>query len=273
MAKRDATRATLAVGFILLACAHWACAPRLDEPQVRTRLVERLQLHNDQLHVRSITREAQPVASIDYGGAPAKLRFRYQDGAWVIDAVEREGRWESADEALRDLSRDLPEQARALQMAEVMPRYARTLKVLAGWSSLLSAECGSGLPSSERALLDLHAVYHRSLFANRGGADLHNPEMFLRDAWWKLFHVGFSATRVDVQSSGGDGRMDTPDDLRLTYARTKVRGDVTVCMPRFTIPAAVADALGRDDAPAAWNCADLIRALKRSEQLALVGDR
>jgi hypothetical protein len=270
VSRRVAVRIILTFGFICLACAHWACAPRLDEQQVRTRLVDQLQLQNDRLHIQSITREPQPVASIDYGGAPAKLRFHFQDGVWVIDAVDRDGRWELADRALRELARELPARARALQMADVMPRYARTLKLLIGWSSLLSADCGPGLPSSQRALLDLHAIYHRTLFANKGGADLHNPDMFVRDAWWKMLHVTFSPTRVDVQSSGADGRVDTPDDMRLTYTRQHVREGINVCMPHFTLPAAAADELGRKDAPEPWNCEVLMAALKRSGQLELV---
>jgi hypothetical protein len=272
MEKRVAVRFILAIGLILFVSVHWGCAPRLDEQQVRTRLVEQLQLRNDQLRIRSITRDARPVASVDYGGAVANLRFRYQDGVWVIDAVERQGRWESPDQGLRGLARELTAKARALQVAEVMPRYARTLKLLTGWATLLTADCGAGLPLSQAALLNLHGTWHRTLFANRGG-EFHNADLFLRDAWWKMLHVTFSVTRVDVQSSGYDARMDTPDDLRLTYTRSHLRPGVDVCMPHYTLPEFVAEALGRNDAPAAWNCEDLIAALKRSGQLELVADR
>ncbi len=271
MAKRVAGRFVLALGLIFCVFVHWACAPRLDEPQVRTRLVEQLQLRNDQLRIRSITRDARPVASVDYGGALANLRFRYQDGVWVIDAVERRGRWDSADQA-PVLARELTEKARALQIAEVMPRYARTLKLLTGWSTLLTADCGSGLPLSQAALLNLHATWHRALFVNRSG-EFHNADLFLRDAWWKMLRLSFSATRADVQSSGYDARMDTADDLRLTYTRAHLRPGVDVCMPHYTLPAFAADALGRQDAPSGWNCVDLIEALKRSGQLELITER
>ena len=271
MAKHVAVRSILALG-IIFAAIHWACAPRLDEQQVRTRLVEQIQLRSDQLRIRSITRDAQPVASVDYGGAVAKLRFRYQNGVWVIDAVEREGRWESADSALGAFARELMEKARALQVAEAMPRYARTLKLLTGWATLLTADCVSGLPASQSALLNLHAAGHRTLFENRGG-EYHNADLFLRDAWWKMLHVSYSPTRVDVQSSGADGRMDTPDDLKMTYTVSHVRAGIELCMPHYTMPASAAEALGRKDAPAAWNCADLMFALKRSEQLELIADQ
>jgi hypothetical protein len=36
------------------------------------------------------------------------------------------------------------------------------------------------------------------------------------------------------------------------------------------MPAVVAEALGRSDAPAQWNCADLVSALKKGEMLDLV---
>jgi len=271
MSKRVAVRIVLALG-IIFAAVHWACAPRLDEPQVRTRLVGQLQLSNDQLHVRSITRDPHPVATVDYGGAVAKLRFRYQDGVWVIDAVEREGRWDSADSALHVLAHELTVKARALQVAEIMPRYARTLRLLTGWATLLTANCETGLPVSQAALLDLHSAGHRKLFENRGG-EYHNADLFLRDAWWKMLHVSYSPRRVDVQSSGADGRMDTPDDLKMTYTVSHVRAGVELCLPHYTVPVFAAEALGRQDAPNAWNCADLMFALKRSEQLELIADQ
>ncbi len=264
MRKQAAVRIILVAGLILSS----ACAPRLDEEQARARIVQGLHLQNDQLRVRSITRDSQPIVSIDYGGAAAKLRFRYQDGVWVVDAVERDGRWEPADQGLRTLERELPEKARALQMAELMPRYARTLRLLTGWSTLLSAACDEALPSSQGVLMDLHAATHRSLFKNRGG-EFHDADLFVRDAWWKALHVSFATERVDVQSSGADGRMDTADDLKLTYTRTLVRQGIHLCLPHFTMPAWVADALGRPDAPKEWNCEDLMNALKKSGQLEL----
>jgi hypothetical protein len=276
MARPVAVRIIFALGIIFLTAADWACAPRLDEQQARTRLVDQLQLQDDQLRIRSITRDALPVASIDYGGAVANLRFRRQEGVWVIEAVERDGRWEPADRAVQVLRQELTAKAHARQMAEVMPRYARTLKLLVGWSTLLTADCGSGLPTSQAALLNLHAIWHRTLFVSRGGelsGEFHNGDLFLRDAWRKLLHVTFSAARVDVQSSGADGRMDTPDDVRLAYTQTPIRPSVTACTAHYAMPATVADALGRSDAPPAWNCADLLTALKRSELLELVADR
>jgi hypothetical protein len=276
VAKRVAVRVILAFGVIILAAAEWACAPRLDEQQVRTRLVDQLQLKDAQLGVRSISRDALPVASIDYGGAAANIRFRYQDGVWVIEAVERDGRWEPADRAVPVLARELTAKAHARQIAEVMPRYARTLKLLVGWSTLLTADCGSGLPTSRAALLTLHATWHRTLFVSRGGeftGEFHDADLFLRDAWWKPLRVTFSAARVDVQSSGADGRMDTPDDVRLAYTRLHIRAGINACTAHYTMPATAAEALGRSDAPPAWNCADLLVALKRSEQLDLVENR
>jgi hypothetical protein len=64
--------------------------------------------------------------------------------------------------------------------------------------------------------------------------------------------------------------MDTPDDVHLVNARTPVRSGINACMPHYTMPTFVADALGRAAAPAQWNCADLLSALKNGEMLDLV---
>jgi hypothetical protein len=247
----------------------WACAPRLDEQQVRARLVEQLQLQNDQLRIVSITSDTLPVATVEYGGVGARVRFRHQNRVWVIDAVGQDGGWQPADRALPVFARQLTEKAHAKWIGDVMPRYARTLKLLVGWTELLSSNCWLGLPTSQTSLLNLHANWHRTLFPNRGG-EFHNADLFLRDAWWKPFRLTLTVARVEVQSSGADGRMDTPDDVRLVYTRAHVRRDVEVCLPHYTMPTFVVDALGRADAPAQWNCADLLSALKKGELLDLV---
>lgn len=272
MMKRVGVRFIVALCLAPLLAVHLACAPRLEEQQVRTRLVKQVQLQNDLLKVGSITRDTLPVASIDYGGARANVRFRYQDSVWVIDAVERKGTWVPADRAVPGLAAELTAEARVRQTAEMMPRYARTLKLLVGWSALLSADCSEGLPLSQTALLNLHATWHRALFENKG-TEFHSADLFLRDAWWKPLRLKFSATRTDVQSSGWDRVMDSPDDVRLVYTRSPVRAGINVCMPYFTMPAFAAEAIGRPDAPAASNSSDLMLALKRSGRLELVADR
>jgi hypothetical protein len=265
MIRRVAVR-LIPVIAIIVGAAQLACAPRLEEAQVRARLVDQLRLSKDELRVVSIDSAAQPVATIEYAGIRAGVRFRRQDGVWVIDAVEQEGRFEPADRAVPVLARRLSEKAHARWIESVMPRYARTLKLLIGWTDLLATDCSSGLPTSQTALVNLHAVWHRVLFPNRGG-EFHNMDLFLRDAWWKPFRVTLTARRVEVQSSGADGQMDTPDDLRMTYARTPIRSGVTACLPHYTLPAAVVEALSRPDAPTAWNCAELLSSLRRNEML------
>jgi hypothetical protein len=210
MIRRVAVR-LIPVIAIIVGAAQLACAPRLEEAQVRARLVDQLRLSKDELRVVSIDSAAQPVATIEYAGIRAGVRFRRQDGVWVIDAVEQEGRFEPADRAVPVLARRLSEKAHARWIESVMPRYARTLKLLIGWTDLLATDCSSGLPTSQTALVNLHAVWHRVLFPNRGG-EFHNMDLFLRDAWWKPFRVTLTARRVEVQSSGADGQMDTPDD-------------------------------------------------------------
>lgn len=264
MVRRIAGPLVLALGFILA-----ACAPSLDEPQVRARLVEQLQIQPDQLRIVSITSDAQPVATVEYGGIRSGIRFRRQEGVWVIDAVEQDGRWEPAERAVPVLTRRLNEQARARWIEDVVPRYARTLKLLIGWTQLLSEGCSAGLPTSQTALLNLHASWHRALFPGRGG-EFHNADLFIRDAWWKPFRLALTVTRVEVQSGGADSRMDTPDDVRLVYAQTPVRPGVNACLPHYAVPAPVAEALGRADAPAQWNCADLLSSLKKAEMIDLV---
>src|SRR5512136_2094429 len=68
-----------------------ACAPKLNEQDVTTRLSSQLNLPASAISVRSISRDSRPVATVDYGGAVADVRFRRQDGTWVIDAVARSG--------------------------------------------------------------------------------------------------------------------------------------------------------------------------------------
>ncbi len=266
MATPSAVRTSLGLVILVLAALHAACSPRLDEQQVRLRLVTDLQLSDAQLRIRSITPGKMPVAAIDYGGAVARIQFRRQDDVWVIEAVERDGRWEPADRALPKLARELAAGARAAHMADVMPRYARTLKLLVGWSTLLGADCTTGLPTSQKALLGLHAMWHRTLFVSRPGefaGEFHNPDLFLRDAWWRPFALSFSASQVNVRSSGQDGRMDTADDVQLTYTRRSLGQGMNVCRPAYLMPADVVEVLGRTDAPPAWNCADLIGAFKQ----------
>jgi hypothetical protein len=255
----------------ILALLQPACAPRLEEPQVRARLVEQLQLQSDQLRVVSITKEQMPVATVEYAGARADIRFRRQDDVWVIDAVGQDGRWESADRAVPALARQLTARARAKWMETAMPRYARTLKLLVGWVELLSTDCGT-LPLSQNALLTMHSAWHRMLFPNRGG-EFHNFDLFIRDAWWKPFRLTLTADLVEVVSGGADGRVATSDDVALAFARKRLAANITTCGPRYTIPQFVADALGSTDAPTAWNCAELISSLRRAEMLDLVADR
>lgn len=256
------------LGFIAVAFQS-ACAPRLDEQQIRARLVEQLQLQNDQLRVLAIGREEWPVVAIDYAGARAAIRFRRQDSVWVIEAVGQDGRWESADRAVPVLARQLTAKARAKWIESAMPRYARTLKLLIGWTDLLSTDC-SALPTSQKALVTLHAVWHRALFPNRGG-EFHNFDLFIRDAWWKPFRLTLTADRVAVESGGADNRLDTPDDVDLVFTRKPIRADA--CGPRYTLPAFVAGTLSRADAPNEWNCAELLSTLKKAEMLELVADR
>ncbi len=258
------------VTMTILALCQPACTPRLDEQQVRARLVEQLQLQADQLRVVTISSEELPIATIDYGGARAGIRFRRQDGVWVIDAVAQEGRWESADRALPVLASQLTARARAKRIESVMPRYARTLKLLVGWTELLSTDCGN-LPTSQNALINLHAAWHRTLFPNRGG-EFHNFDLFIRDAWWKPFRLTMTSTRVQVESGGADARLGTADDVQLVFTRKPV-GSVEYCAPRYTMPASVADALGSPDAPKEWNCSDLLTSLKTAEMLELVAER
>ncbi len=248
-----------------------ACAPRLEEPQVRARLVGQLQLQSDQLRVVSITNERMPVATVQYAGARAEIRFRRQDGVWVIDAVAQDGRWESADRAVPRLAQQLTARARTKYDEAVMPRYARTLKLMVGWVELLGMDC-SALPTSQNALVNLHAAWHRTLFPNRGG-EFHNFDLFIRDAWWKPFRLTLTSDRTEVQSGGADGRLGTRDDVLLVVARKPAGGSADYCLPHYTIPAIVADALGNVDAPEEWNCSRLLASLKTADMLELVADR
>jgi hypothetical protein len=252
---------------ICLICLIWgsACAPRLDEQQVRVRLLDQLHIRSDLLTIRSISAGDLPVAAIDYGGVEAQVRFRRQDGVWVVDAVGEGGRWDPADRAARAFGERLTEQARVRWLHEVMPRYARTLRLFVGWSELLDRACGPGLPASQGALLDLHAAWHRTLFPHRG-TEFHNTDLFERDGWRRSLRASLSSTQVEVVSAGPDGKMDTSDDVRMTYARTP-RGATVVCGARYAIPDFAADALGRADAPTAWNCADMLEAFRQGEML------
>ncbi len=249
-----------------------ACAPRLGDQQVRARLVEQLNLRADLLTIRSIAEGDLPVAAIDYGGVAAEVRFRRQDGVWVIDAVGQGGRWEPADRAVQVLGQRLAEQARARWLNDAMPRYARTLRLFVGWSELLDRACGSGLPVSETALYDLHATWHRILFPNRG-TEFHNTDLFERDAWRRPVRTSLSRTRTEVTSAGVDGKMDTPDDLRIVYSQASRGGGVTACGARYAIPDFVVEAVGRADAPADWNCADMLRAFRQGQMLDVVPAR
>ncbi len=254
---------------VLAIIFSFACSPRLDEQQVRARLVDQLHLQGDQLRVVSITADAQPVVAIDYGGVAARIRFHRQDGVWVIDAVEQNASWQPADRAVPVLAKQLSERAHAHWLEEAMPRYARTLKLLIGWTDLISTgQSGFGFPTSQASLATLHAAYHRALFPNRG-AEFHNLDLFIRDAWWRPFRTKLSVKLVEVVSSGADLRMDTADDMRLVISYEQ-RGPVAYIMPHYTLPDLVAEALGRADAPPSWNCSDLLSALKKGEQLDLV---
>lgn len=243
-----------------------ACSPRLDEGQVRTRLVEQMQLRGDDLRVRTIGRESLPVATIDYGGIEAQVRFRRQDGVWVIDAVGGSGRWEPADRNLSVLGQRLTEQAKVHWAQDVMPRYAKTMRLFVGWTELLGRVCDTGLPVGENVLMDLHAVWHRTLFPGRG-TEFHNSDLFQRDGWRRPLRESFSASRVDVQSGGADGRMDTADDLRVSYERIERRPGIVACSPHYTVPAYVEAALGNADAPTEWNCSDMLAAFKKAQML------
>lgn len=247
-----------------------ACTPRLEEHQVRARLVEQLRVENNQLRIVAITRERTPVASIDYAGARADFRFRRQDGVWVIDAVGQGGRWEPAESAVPNVARELSEKARAKWVRSEMARYARTLRLLVGWTELLSTNCAT-LPTSQKALVDLHAAWHRALFRNRGG-EFHSFDLFVRDAWWKPMRLSLKSERADVQSSGADGRMDTPDDVRLVF-EPRARANVTYCVPRYSMPELVADSLGDPSAPKEWNCAEIVKSLRTGEMLDVVADK
>jgi hypothetical protein len=270
MTRYPAVFLVVILGLTLFVLAT-ACTPRLDDRQVRARLVEQMHLENDQLHIVAITRERTPVASVDYAGTRADIRFRRQDGVWVIDAVGQGGRWEPADQAVPNLARELSARARAKWVQSEMARYARTFRLLVGWTELLSNSCPE-LPASQRALVDLHAARHRALFRNRGG-EFHSFDLFVRDAWWKPMRLSLTSQRVDVQSSGADGRMDTPDDVHLTYEAKAVRPDVTYCVPHYSMPELVADSLGNPDSPKEWNCSEIVKSLKTAEMLELVSDR
>jgi hypothetical protein len=261
----------LAVLSALAALGATACASRLSEQDVTARLSTGLNLPAADIHVRSISEDTMPVARIDYRGAVADVRFRRQDRTWVVDAVASGSGWQPAEKALPVLARDLVQTARARWTGEVMPRYAATVKLLVGWSELLTESCGRGFPASEAALLDLHAEWHRTLFPNRGVA-FHNSDLFHRDAWQRLMRTEFAPSRVVVVSAGADGKFDTADDVRLSYARTTRAGGATDCEPHYTIPGFVADALGRPDAPSQWNCSDMLAAFKQARMLDIVGE-
>ncbi|MGE5361516.1 MAG: hypothetical protein ACM3NQ_21070 [Bacteroidales bacterium] len=259
----------LAVLLALVAAGPVACTTRLSEQEVISRLSAQLNLPAPDIRVRTISKDALPIARIDYGGAEADVRFRRQAGTWVIDAVARGDGWEPAATALPSLAHRLVEQARARWTSDVMPRYAGTVKLLVGWSELLGASCGEGLPMTEQALLALHGEWHRTLFPNRGVA-FHHSGLFLRDGWNRAMRIQFSATRVLVTSAGADGKFDTVDDVRLLYARTSVRVGVNDCQAHYTIPGFVDAALGRPDAPSQWNCSDMLAAFKQARMLDIV---
>ncbi len=268
MGKLVPVRFILAFGLLVLVFS--GCARRLDEQQVRARLTGQVKLQNDRLRVVSLSAAPLPVARLEYGGVPFEVRFRRQEGVWVIEAVRQDDRWEAAEHAVPVLAHQLEEKSQARWVADAMPRYARTLKLLTGWADLLSNACGSaGLPTSRKALLDLHGQWHRVLFPNRG-TEFHNADLFVRDAWLRPLRTSLATLRADVQSSGADARMDTADDVRMVFEQRPIRAGINACMPHYTLPAFVADALGRPDAPQQWNCSDLVSALKRGQALDVV---
>ena len=247
-----------------------ACGPRLTVEEARAVLAAQLGLDADRLRVGSVSDEALPVASIDYAGVAAAVRFRHEKGAWAVDALRDGTRWTPAAGGVAALAAQLKAQVQAKWTDQAMPRYAGTLKLLVGWTSLLMQQCDDGFPTSPASLLTLHAMWRRALFANRGG-EFHNPDLFQRDGWWKLFRVTLTADRVEVQSSGADGRMDTDDDMGAVYVRKRLAGKAAACWARYRMPAFAIDALGRADAPAAWNCATLVATLMQAEKLAAWG--
>ncbi len=265
MRERVAVRFTGALGIILTLAA---CSSRLDEQKIRARLVEQLRLPNDQLRVISISPDAQPIAALQYDGVAFAVRFRRQDRVWVIDAVRQDDRWEPAGSALPHLARDLSEKARARWLADVMPRYARTLRLLTGWATILANVC-TAMPPSQKEFLDLHEAWHRKLFRNRG-TEYHDADLFVRHRWLVPLRSSFAADRVEARSSGEDRRMDTPDDVRLVFDRTLIRGQYDLCLPHYTVPSFVVEAGDRPDAPAQWNISDLLPALRKGHVLEVV---
>ncbi len=267
--RRPLAGLLMVVPVLVLLLAEAACTSRLDEQQVRARLLEQSNLRGDLLTIRSISSADLPVAVIDYGGVETQVRFRRQDGVWVIDAVGEAGRMEPADRAARALGERLAEKAHARWLADVMPRYARTLKLLVGWSDLLAQACGTGLPVSNLALFDLHATWHRTLFPNRG-TEFHITDLFERDAWRRSLRTSMSFSRIEVVSAGPDATLGTPDDMRMVYERTVRGGGMTVCGAHYVLPEFVVDALGRADAPPDWNCSDMLQAFKQARILDVV---
>ncbi len=271
MSKRLAVPVISVLGMIIAALSLPGCARHLEERQVRARLVDQLHLQNDQLRIRAVSGGDPAVAALEYGGVVASVRFRYRDGVWVIEAVNLDGRWEPGDREIARFAQDLGARARARETADVMPRYARTLKLLVAWSTLLSTDCGS-LPASRTALLNLHAMWHRTLFVTKGGefaGELHNGDLFFRDAWLRPMRVTYSYARLEVQSGGADGRFDTSDDVQMVYSRVPVKPGIELCGAHYTLPSGPAAAMTRPDAPATWNCASLIDGLKKANQLEL----
>ncbi len=266
MRRLVAVRLGLALGIILTVLA--GCASRLDERQVRTRLADELRLPADRVRVISISADAQPIAALEYDGVPFAVRFRRQGRAWVMDAVRQGDRWEPADGARAHLGRDLAEQAHARWLAGVMPRYARTLRLMTGWATILANVCAA-LPASQNEFLDLQEAWHRKLFRSRG-TEFHDRDLFTRDAWLVPLRSSFAAARVEARSSGEDRRMDTPDDVRLVFDRTRIRGQYDLCLPHYTVPSFVVEAGERPDAPAQWNIADLLPALRKGHVLEVV---
>jgi hypothetical protein len=112
MAKVEPSfRVPLIVGLSIALAASAACVPRLDERQGIDRLSTELGLPAAGPHVRTISRDSLPVATVEYSGAAVSIRFRRHDGTWVVDAVENGNGWEPAEAALAGLGHMLVEQA------------------------------------------------------------------------------------------------------------------------------------------------------------------
>ena len=261
-----------AVPVVVISLGLSACAPRLTADEAQADLALQLQLDGSRLTVRSVGDGPQPVVTIAYKDVPAAIRFHRESGLWAVDAFQEGTQWVPVRGRVAEFKRQLEARAQAKWTEQVMPRYAATLHLLVGWTQLLVQQCGEGYPASPRELLAVHSAWHRALFANRGG-EFHNPDLFQRDAWWKMFRVSLKRDRVTVQSGGADGRLDTADDMELVAERGRLAGTASACWTHYRLPAFVIEALSTADAPAAWNQSKLIASLKAGEQLGVWGER